>query len=132
MLLSTWNLETFFSLFFSSHSLWSFLFSTGYLCLFSPFTLFHYWQSLKIVELTNVVPLVGNKYQTTNLTLKHGDMVWEVIFVLLDKGRLVLNKLPGDFFQLLHVFTIRTLSLCYVELLISYNLFYYYCFYAFL
>lgn len=43
-----------------------------------------------MVEQTNVVPLVVNKYQKTNLTLKHGDMVWEVVFVYLDGGRLVL------------------------------------------
>lgn len=43
-----------------------------------------------MVELTNVVPLVVNKYQKTNLTLKHGDMVLEVVFVYLDGGRLVL------------------------------------------
>lgn len=99
---------------------------------FSPVSLFHYWQRLKMVEQTNVVPLVVNKYQKTNLTLKHGDMVWEVVFVYLDGGRLVLvwflikcletspSRLPPPPPPLL--LHIRMFVLYYVELVIWYNI----------
>lgn len=92
MLSSTWKLNTFFSFLSLSSSLtlsifyWLFL-----LLLFSPFSLFHYSQSLKRVELTNVVPLIVNKYYCFDPeTWWHGRRrMFEKLFVLLDERKLV-------------------------------------------
>lgn len=119
MLSSTWKLNTFFSFLSLSSSLipsifyWLFL-----LLLFSPFSLFHYSQSLKRVELTNVVPLIVNKYYYFDPeTWWHGRRwMFEKLFVLLHERKLVwvwfLMKCLEIFFSpSLHIFTIRTFLL---------------------
>lgn len=112
MLSSTWNLNTFFSSLSSSLSssvlYWLFL-----PLLFSPVSLFHYSQSLKRVELPNVVPAIVNKYCyfDPEIWIHEKKMdVWEVVCFAGSKISLglVFNKMLWDFFSpFLHICTIR-------------------------
>ena len=93
--------------------------------LFSPFSLFYYWPSMKKVELTVAVSLIVIKYQNpiwpwNKLTWKMG--VWGIVCVCVCVCVCVLRWMEEDclgfcflknaqrFFLLFHILTIRMFS----------------------